>query len=108
MKGTVGNMTSKSCPEPHGTQSARTTLFKQEKNRKTYRIPALIYISDGQTFLVFAEERSTPRDSDAKLLVMRRGSPQNGSLHKKESLTYRGWDEDQVHVWIHLNLLGEL
>ncbi|XP_051533239.1 sialidase-3-like isoform X2 [Myxocyprinus asiaticus] len=74
-------MTSKSCPEPHRAQSARTTLFKQEKNGKTYRIPALIYISDGQTFLVFAEERSTPRDSDAKVLVVRRGSPQNGSLH---------------------------
>uniref|UniRef100_A0A8C1VRC7 exo-alpha-sialidase n=1 Tax=Cyprinus carpio TaxID=7962 RepID=A0A8C1VRC7_CYPCA len=69
-------MASKSHPEP---LPARTTLF-QQKDGKTYRIPALIYISDGQTFLAFAEERSTPCDSDAKVLVMKRRSLQNGSL----------------------------
>ncbi|KAK2872664.1 hypothetical protein Q8A67_022561 [Cirrhinus molitorella] len=72
----IDSMASKSHPE---ALPERTALF-QQKNGKTYRIPALIYISDGQTFLAFAEERSTPRDSDAKVLVMRRGSLQNGSL----------------------------
>ncbi|RXN27002.1 sialidase-3-like isoform X2 [Labeo rohita] len=72
-------MASKGHPEAQHALPARTALF-QQKDGKTYRIPALIYISDGQTFLAFAEERSTPRDSDAKVLVMRRGSLQNGSL----------------------------
>ncbi|XP_072518486.1 sialidase-3.1 [Salminus brasiliensis] len=58
----------------------RTTLFQQEPSGATYRIPALIYISDGQTFLAFAEKRRTPRDCDAEILVMRRGTHQNGSL----------------------------
>lgn len=72
-------MVSKSHSEAQHALPARTALF-QQKDGKTYRIPALIYISDGQTCLAFAEERSTPRDSDAKVLVMRRGSLQNGSL----------------------------
>ncbi|XP_067279744.1 sialidase-3.1 [Pseudorasbora parva] len=75
----IDSMASKSYPEPQGALPARTPLF-QQKDGKTYRIPALIYISDGQTFLAFAEERSSPRDSDAEALVMRRGSLQNGSL----------------------------
>ncbi|XP_016361718.1 sialidase-3-like [Sinocyclocheilus anshuiensis] len=79
MDGMIDRMVSKSHPEAQQALPARTALFKQ-KDGKTYRIPALIYISDGQTFLAFAEERSTPRDSDAKVLVMRRGSLQNGSL----------------------------
>jgi len=74
------SMTSKSYPEePQQSLPARTALF-QQGDGKTYRIPALIYISDGQTFLAFAEERSSPCDSDAKLLVMRRGLLLNGSL----------------------------
>ncbi|XP_059398423.1 sialidase-3.1 [Carassius carassius] len=75
----IDSMASQSYPEAQQALPARTTLF-QQKDVKTYRIPALIYISDGQTFLAFAEERSTPCDSDAKVLVMRRGSLQNGSL----------------------------
>lgn len=73
-------MASKSYPEePQQALPARTALF-QQRDGKAYRIPALIYISDGQTFLAFAEERSSPRDSDAKVLVMRRGLLINGSL----------------------------
>lgn len=72
-------MASKSYPKPQQALPARTALF-QQRDGKTYRIPALIYISDGQTFLAFAEKRKSPRDSDAELLVMRRGSLQNGSL----------------------------
>ncbi|TRY97908.1 hypothetical protein DNTS_034133 [Danionella cerebrum] len=64
--------------------AARTTLF-QRKDEKIYRIPALIYINDCKTFLAFAEERSSPRDSDAKVLVMRRGTEQNGSI---QTLTF--------------------
>lgn len=60
------------------TEPLKTTLFRQEPSGITYRIPALIYIQDGQTFLAFAEKRCTSRDSDAKLLVMRRGTHQNG------------------------------
>ncbi|XP_030638183.1 sialidase-3-like [Chanos chanos] len=60
-------------------QPAKTTLFKQEsKNGVTYRIPALIYID--QTFLAFAEKRTSPCDSDADILVMRRGTFQDGSI----------------------------
>ncbi len=77
--GMIDSMASKSQSEAQHALPARTALF-QQKDGKTYRIPALIYISDGQTCLAFAEERSTPRDSDAKVLVMRRGSLQNGSL----------------------------
>ncbi|KAK7131178.1 hypothetical protein R3I94_016345 [Phoxinus phoxinus] len=77
----IDSMASKSYPEEELQQAlpARTALF-QQRDGKTYRIPALIYISDGQTFLAFAEERSSPRDSDAKVLVMRRGLLLNGSL----------------------------
>ncbi|XP_056121198.1 sialidase-3-like [Rhinichthys klamathensis goyatoka] len=54
-----------------------TTLFEQEpevhKKQVTYRIPALIYISAKQTYLAFAEKRKTSDDTDAEVLVMRRG-----------------------------------
>ncbi|XP_026861593.2 sialidase-3 isoform X2 [Electrophorus electricus] len=58
----------------------KTTLFRQEPNGTTYRIPSLVYISECHTFLAFAEKRRTPRDCDAKILVMRRGTQQNGSI----------------------------
>ncbi|XP_048021116.1 sialidase-4-like [Megalobrama amblycephala] len=59
-----------------------TTLFKQEprccccccSKQVTYRIPALIYISEDQTYLAFAEKRKSEHDTHAELLVMRRGS----------------------------------
>ncbi|KAF4077487.1 hypothetical protein AMELA_G00208670 [Ameiurus melas] len=58
----------------------KTTLFRKEISGITYRIPALIYIDDSQTFLAFAEKRTSPCDHDATLLVMRRGARQNGSI----------------------------
>ncbi|XP_060792042.1 sialidase-3-like isoform X2 [Neoarius graeffei] len=62
------------------TEPPRTTLFRKEISGITYRIPALIYIHDTQTFLAFAEKRTSPYDHDATLLVMRRGTRQNGSI----------------------------
>ncbi|XP_066501849.1 sialidase-3.1 isoform X2 [Hoplias malabaricus] len=61
-------------------EPSRTTLFRQEPCGVTYRIPALIYINDGETFLAFAEKRRTWRDCEAEILVMRRGVHQNGSI----------------------------
>ncbi len=87
-------MASKRHSEAQHALPARTALF-QQKDGKTYRIPALIYISDGQTFLAFAEERSTPRDSDAKVLVMRRGSLQNGSLQVTSFFKY-------IYIYIYI------
>uniref|UniRef100_A0A8C2DAH2 exo-alpha-sialidase n=1 Tax=Cyprinus carpio TaxID=7962 RepID=A0A8C2DAH2_CYPCA len=62
-----------------------TTLFKQEpqkseKMQVTYRIPALLYISDNQTFLAFAEKRKTADDTDADVLVMRKGTFKDGEV----------------------------
>ncbi|XP_062830504.1 sialidase-3 [Anolis carolinensis] len=46
----------------------------------TYRIPALLYLPSESAFLAFAEERSSPRDEDARFLVMRRGQKQGTSV----------------------------
>ncbi|KAI4886831.1 hypothetical protein NFI96_018397 [Prochilodus magdalenae] len=69
-----------SCSQALLGEPLKTTLFRQESSGITYRIPALIYISDGETFLAFAEKRTSSRDCDAKILVMRRGTHQNGSI----------------------------
>ncbi|XP_029424745.1 sialidase-3 isoform X2 [Nannospalax galili] len=54
--------------------SLNTTLFQQEDQTGiTYRIPALLYIPQTQTFLAFAEKRSSCRDEDALHLVLRQG-----------------------------------
>uniref|UniRef100_A0A4X2LUY6 Sialidase-4 n=2 Tax=Vombatus ursinus TaxID=29139 RepID=A0A4X2LUY6_VOMUR len=53
---------------------ARTVLFEREKAGTTYRIPALLYIPKRATLLAFAEERLTPDDSHANVLVLRRGA----------------------------------
>ncbi|XP_060622967.2 sialidase-3-like [Anolis sagrei] len=72
------------CPEnmaeaPGG--SGKVTLFSQKKRGGlTYRIPALLYLPYESTFLAFAEERSSPRDEDAKFLVMRRGKKEGTSV----------------------------
>ncbi|XP_066555287.1 sialidase-3 isoform X2 [Amia ocellicauda] len=59
----------------------KTTLFRQEQpGGVTYRIPALLYLSDTDTFLAFAEKRSSPLDSHAKYLVMRRGTLRDGAV----------------------------
>ncbi|KAM3868906.1 sialidase-3-like [Diretmus argenteus] len=74
----MGNTPSKS---GHGEEPVKTTLFKKEPTGITYRIPALIYLRHSHTFLAFAEKRSSPSDSDAKILVMRRGRFQDdGSI----------------------------
>ncbi|XP_055036331.2 sialidase-3 isoform X1 [Misgurnus anguillicaudatus] len=62
-----------------------TTLFKQEEKcsdsgQVTYRIPSLIYISDNQTYLAFAEKRKTADDTDADVLVMRKGMWKDGEV----------------------------
>ncbi|XP_047656629.1 sialidase-2-like [Tachysurus fulvidraco] len=55
-----------------------TALFINAE-KTFYRIPALIYID--QTFLAFAEKRTSPKDEDAKLLVFNRGTRlQDGSV----------------------------
>ncbi|KAJ7426085.1 Sialidase-3 [Willisornis vidua] len=55
------------------------TLFQQGSG-VTYRIPALLYIPRDESFLAFAEKRSSARDEDAKYLVLRRGCQQSSSV----------------------------
>ncbi|XP_030007488.1 sialidase-4 [Sphaeramia orbicularis] len=53
---------------------ARSVLFHKELNGVTYRVPALLYLSRSKSFLAFCEERLSPSDSQAHLLVMRKGT----------------------------------
>ncbi|XP_077422248.1 sialidase-4 [Vanacampus margaritifer] len=53
---------------------ARSVLFRKEPNGVTYRVPALLYLPQCSSFLAFCEERFSPSDSQAHLLVMRRGT----------------------------------
>ncbi|XP_051935190.1 sialidase-4 isoform X2 [Hippocampus zosterae] len=53
---------------------ARSVLFRKESNGVTYRVPALLYLPRCSSFLAFCEERLSPSDSQAHLLVMRRGT----------------------------------
>lgn len=53
---------------------ARSVLFHKEPNGVTYRVPALLYLSRIKSFLAFCEERLNPSDSQAHLLVMRKGT----------------------------------
>lgn len=53
---------------------ARTVLFEKESNGVTYRVPALLYLPCVAKLLAFAEERLSPDDSHANLLVLRRGT----------------------------------
>lgn len=53
---------------------ARSVLFRKEANGVTYRIPALIFLQHSSCFLAFCEERISPADSQAHLLVMRKGT----------------------------------
>ncbi|XP_069748349.1 sialidase-3-like [Narcine bancroftii] len=59
---------------------SKVVLFEKEKNGTVYRIPSLLYLDRDGIFLAFAEKRSSPRDLDAKTLVMRRGTFQGGSV----------------------------
>ncbi|XP_034556834.1 sialidase-4 [Notolabrus celidotus] len=53
---------------------ARSVLFRKEPNGVTYRVPALLYLPRSNSFLAFCEERLSPSDSEAHLLVMRKGT----------------------------------
>ncbi|ROL49833.1 Sialidase-4 [Anabarilius grahami] len=53
---------------------ARSVLFQKEPSGVTYRVPALIFIPRSSCFLAFCEERLTPADAQAHLLVMRKGT----------------------------------
>uniref|UniRef100_UPI0037E7CEC4 sialidase-4 n=1 Tax=Semicossyphus pulcher TaxID=241346 RepID=UPI0037E7CEC4 len=53
---------------------ARSVLFRKEPNGVTYRVPALLYLSRSSSFLAFCEERLSPSDSQAHLLVLRKGT----------------------------------
>ncbi|NXN06783.1 NEUR4 protein, partial [Indicator maculatus] len=53
---------------------ARTVLFEKESNGVTYRVPALLYLPCVAKLLAFAEERLSPDDAHANLLVLRRGT----------------------------------
>ncbi|MBN3304200.1 NEUR3 protein, partial [Amia calva] len=71
-------------------------VFSQEPNGVTYRVPALIYLEEIGTFLAFAEKRSSPADSDAKYLVMRKGkmngeSVQWSPMHELQSVCLPGY-----------------
>ncbi|XP_066513977.1 sialidase-4-like [Hoplias malabaricus] len=52
---------------------ARSVLFRKEANGVTYRVPALIFLPPSSCFLAFCEERLSPSDSQAHLLVLRKG-----------------------------------
>ncbi|XP_030633888.1 sialidase-4 [Chanos chanos] len=53
---------------------ARSVLFRKEPSGVTYRVPALLYLPRFTRFLVFCEERLSPSDAQAHLLVMRKGT----------------------------------
>ncbi|XP_026874897.2 sialidase-4 isoform X2 [Electrophorus electricus] len=53
---------------------ARTVLFQKEASGVTYRIPALVFLPWSSCFLAFCEERLSPADSHAHLLVLRKGT----------------------------------
>ncbi|KAL7851566.1 hypothetical protein AOLI_G00219220 [Acnodon oligacanthus] len=53
---------------------ARSVLFRKEPSGVTYRVPALIFLQRSSCFLAFCEERLSPADSQAHLLIMRKGT----------------------------------
>ncbi|XP_020373772.2 sialidase-4 [Rhincodon typus] len=53
---------------------AKTILFERGRFGLTYRIPALCYLAHSAAILAFAEERLSPVDVDATVLVFRRGT----------------------------------
>ncbi|XP_038673439.1 sialidase-4 [Scyliorhinus canicula] len=72
---------------------AKTILFEQDKKGLTYRIPALLYLPASGTILAFAEERVSPADTDANVLVLRRG---------KVSRTHVEWEDMETLHSAHL------
>ncbi|XP_078401078.1 sialidase-3-like [Cetorhinus maximus] len=65
---------------------SRAILFASERNGAVYRIPSLLYLSEHKTFLAFAEKRTSARDVDAKILVMRRGKQIKGSVKWEDTV----------------------
>ena len=69
-------------------------MFEDLKGEYDFRIPALIYVKEGKTFLAFAEKRTVKNgksnDENAKNLVMRKGTRQaDGSLQvPREALMF--------------------
>ena len=56
-------------------------LFEDLKGEYDFRIPALLYVKEWNTFLAFAEKRTSSNDAHATNLVMRKGTRQpDGSL----------------------------
>ncbi|XP_067889106.1 sialidase-3-like isoform X2 [Heterodontus francisci] len=53
--------------------TSKIILFESERNGVVYRIPSLLYLNEQKIILAFAEKRTSARDLDAKILVMRRG-----------------------------------
>ncbi|XP_041893873.1 sialidase-3 isoform X3 [Corvus kubaryi] len=85
-------------PPPPGSPHVfpRETLFRQAGG-VTYRIPALLYVPPDDSFLAFAEKRSSARDEDAKYLVLRRGRRHGSSVkerHRLPLLHLRGAGKD--------------
>ena len=74
----------------------RETLFRQEgPGGVTFRIPALLHVPP-RILLAFAEKRSSTRDEDAELLVLRRGW-WNG--HRVEVMGETGGGKGGFGVW---------
>uniref|UniRef100_A0A8D0DJ80 Uncharacterized protein n=1 Tax=Salvator merianae TaxID=96440 RepID=A0A8D0DJ80_SALMN len=92
-------MFSETMAEAH-SGSGKVTLFRQKAPRGlTYRIPALLYLPSESAFLAFAEERSSPRDEDAKFLVMRRGQKEGTSVKVVPAASDSGVLPGLVWVW---------
>nr|XP_055049515.1 sialidase-4 [Misgurnus anguillicaudatus] len=63
---------------------ARSVLFQKKSSGVTFRVPALIYLPHCSRFLAFCEERLTPADNQAHLLVMRKGTFQKNYVEWKD------------------------
>uniref|UniRef100_A0A4W3HLT2 exo-alpha-sialidase n=1 Tax=Callorhinchus milii TaxID=7868 RepID=A0A4W3HLT2_CALMI len=59
--------------------SSKTILFKREKEF-WYRIPSLLHVPNTDTLLAFAEKRLGPKDENADVLMLRKGTYKNGNL----------------------------
>lgn len=91
----MGNRSSKGVG---GEEPVKTTLFEREPSGITYRIPALLYLRHCHTFLAFAEKRTSSCDSDAKILVMRRGLlKDDGSVQVNYSACTK--HRHAIHFW---------
>lgn len=67
--------TTMDCKPSHhyGPTKEAKPVFPSKAN-EVYRIPALLYDRDRQILMAFAEQRSSPDDASAKMLVMKTGA----------------------------------